>query len=122
MALTGCQKDLAEDWAGVYLGNSGTGNVNRVIITKIDRKTVKIELQFNYLGAYITYATAQSANLVSSTVADIKEDGEVYGSVDIYSFLGSARLNGKNLQVNVTATNRTNSSDVRPYTFVGVRQ
>jgi hypothetical protein len=119
--LTGfgsCQKDWAEDWIGVYTGVAGTA-VNRVVVSKVDKKTLKLELQALYFGNYVTFATVANAKLSNATTATVSEDGMITGYPDVYHFSGAATLDGNALTLNGQAQSKTNSSDIKYYPFTG---
>lgn len=116
--FSGCQKDWAEDWIGTYTGVAGTA-VNRVVVSKVDKKTLKLELQALYLGNYVTFATVANAKLSNATTATVSEDGMITGYSDVYHFSGAATLDGNALTLNGQAQSKTNSSDIKYYPFTG---
>ena len=67
--VSSCKKDLAVDWVGTYNGSSGNNTVQRVVITKVNEKTIKMELQTTFLGTYVSFATIGNAKLNSATSA-----------------------------------------------------
>lgn len=104
-ALSSCQKDLATSWVGTYNGSTtGGNNVSRVVVTKVNDKTIKMELQSNVLGAYYTYATIGNGSLASATTVGINEDGTVYSYSGTYHFSGGGSLNGNALTLTGAAT------------------
>lgn len=116
--FSGCQKDWAEDWIGTYTGVAGTA-VNRVVVSKVDKKTLKMELQALYFGNYVTFATVANAKLSNATTATVSEDGMITGYSDVYHFSGAATLDGNALTLNGQAQSKTNSSDIKYYPFTG---
>lgn len=120
MAVSGCNKDLSADWAGTYDGTGGNNTVQRVIVSSVGKKAVKLELQSSYLGTYVTFATVGNAELSSATKATVDEDGSLYGSSDPYRFTGNATLSGTTLTITGIATNK-NNGDTQGYYFVGNR-
>jgi heat shock protein HslJ len=117
--LPSCQKDWAENWIGTYTGVAGGTALNRIVVSKVDKKTLKMEFQTAYLGSYVTFATVANAKLSNSTTATISEDGMIAGYSDVYHFSGAATLNGNTLTLNGQAQSKTNSSDVKYYAFTG---
>ncbi|MCW5906287.1 MAG: hypothetical protein KIS94_00365 [Chitinophagales bacterium] len=116
--FSSCQKDWAIDWVGTYTGVAGTA-VNRVVVSKVDKKTLKLELQALYLGSYVTFATVANAKLSNATTATVSEDGTIVGYSDVYHFSGAATRDGNTLTLNGQAQSKTNSSDVKYYPFTG---
>lgn len=116
--FTGCQKDWAEDWIGTYTGTAGS-TVNRIVVSKVNNKTLKMELQTIYLGSYVTFATVADAKLSNETTATVSEDGMIVGYSDSYHFSGSATRSGNSISLTGQAQNRSNSSDVKYYVFTG---
>lgn len=128
--VSGCTKeadkldpngDNTTDWIGTYLGNAGS-TVNRIVISKVDNTTIRMELQTNFLGSFVTYATIAGAKLQSKTSAKIDEQGVIAGSSSTYNFDGSATRNGNSLTVSGKATSTTNATDVNYYYFTGNKQ
>jgi len=117
--FSSCQKDWAEDWVGTYTGVAGSSTLNRIVVSKVDRKTVKMELQTLYLGTYVTFATIADANLTNSETATVSEDGMITGFSDVYRFSGASTLDGNTLTLNGQAQSKTNSSDIKYYAFTG---
>jgi hypothetical protein len=99
-SFSSCKKDLASDWEGTYDGVAGNNTINRVAVTKVNNNTIKMELQTQVFGTYLTYATIANAKLSSSSVVSINEDGTVAGNSCIYHFTGSGTRNGNTLQLN----------------------
>ena len=105
LALSSCKKDLATAWIGTYNGStSGGNNVSRVVITKVNDNTIKIELQTNVLGAYYTYATIVNGSLTSANAVGINEDGTVYVYTGTWHFSGGGSLSVNALTLNGSAT------------------
>lgn len=117
--LSSCQKDWAEDWVGTYTGVAGGSGLNRIVVSKVDRKTVKMELQALYLGTYVTFATIADANLTNSETATVSEDGMITGYSDVYHFSGASTLDGNTITLNGQAQSKSNSSDIKYYAFTG---
>ena len=116
-ALPSCQKDLATNWTGTYNGTVGISNTfSRVVVTKVNNTTIKMELQSGALGTYYTYATVGNGKVTSNTVT-INEDGSVYGYTGTYHFSGGGTLNGNTLTVTGQAT-QTGATTLL-YTFTG---
>ena len=116
MALSSCQKDLATDWIGTYTGVSGS-TFSRVVITKIDDKTIKLDLQTNILSAYYTYATVANGKLSSSTLLVVNEDGTIANSSGTWHFSGAGNRDGNTLTLNGSATQTGQTT--QNYTFTG---
>jgi heat shock protein HslJ len=116
-ALQGCKKD-ADQWVGIYNGKAGQ-SIQRVLVNKVDGKTLKVELQSVAGSLYFTYATIQSAKLNSATEATIDEDGQIAGFSGTYRFSGSMTRNGNSLTISGKATNKANPADISPYYFTG---
>ncbi len=118
LALSSCKKDLSSDWEGTYNGTSSSG-ISRIIITSVDKSTVKLTLQTNLLGTYYDYATIGSGKLGSATSLTVDEDGTISGSSDTYHFQGTGTRNGNSLALTGQAVNKNNSSDVKSLVFAG---
>ena len=116
--FSSCQKDWAEDWIGTYTGTAG-GNVNRIVVSKVNNKTLKMELQTIYLGGYVTFATVADAKLSNETTATVSEDGMIVGYSDSYHFSGSATRSGNSISLTGQAQNKSNTSDIKYYVFSG---
>jgi hypothetical protein len=114
--LMSCSKSTSP-WTGTYTGSGASNTVNRVIINP-NGSNLQLQLQVLYSGAYYTYATIQNA-AVSGNTLTVNENGLLYGSTDTYRFVGTGALSGNNLILTGSATNTTNSSDVRYYYFSG---
>ncbi len=117
--FSSCQKDLATDWIGTYTGVAGSSGLNRVVVTKVDNKTLKMELQTLVLGSYVTFATVAGAKLSNSTTATVDENGMIVGYNDLYHFSGAAIRDGNTLSLNGRAQSTTNPSDIKDYPFTG---
>lgn len=121
-AISGCNKDLATDWAGTYNGSSNSSNtVQRVVVTDVDKKAVKMELQTLVFGSYYTFATIANGTLTNATTVTVNETGTIAGETDPYQFTGSGTLNGTTLTISGQAVNKNNASDVKLYYFSGNR-
>jgi hypothetical protein len=116
--VSGCKKD-SDAWEGVYNGDTSGNTVQRVIVTAVDAKTLKMELQVLNSGVYFTFATINNAKTSSSTAATVNEEGTILGSAGTFTFSGNCSRNSKSLTIGGTATNKKNLSDVRPYYFAG---
>ncbi len=104
-ALSSCKKDLATAWVGTYNGTTGgSNNLNRVVITKVNDNTIKMELQASVGSLYYTYATIGNGNLASATTVSISEDGTVTSYSGTYRFTGGGTLNGNTLTLSGAAT------------------
>lgn len=113
----GCKKD-ADEWVGTYNGQSGQ-SIQRVLINKVDKSTLKIELQTAINNIYYTYAVIQSAKIVNANSTNVDEDGLLARDPAPYYFKGTLTKSGKNLTVAGNATNKNNSADVKNYYFNG---
>lgn len=119
--FSSCQKDWAEDWEGTYNGTAGAA-INRIIVTKVDKKTLRIDLQAPVSGIYYTFATIASADLTSETAFTVDEDGTITTSPgEVYHFTGSGGRNGNTITLSGQAQNKSNSSDIKYYPFTGTR-
>lgn len=116
--FSSCNKDYASDWVGTYTGVSGS-TFNRVVVSKVNNNTIKMEFQQLALGAYYTFATVSNGSVGKSSNVTVSEDGNLYGSADIFHFSGAGTLSGNTLTLNGQAQNKTNASDTRLYTFTG---
>ena len=122
-ALSSCQKDLAVDWAGTYTGANGS-TFNQVVVSKVNKNTVKIELQQYYLptASYITYATVGSGKLSSASAVSVDEDGSIITDPGVsFHFTGAGSLSGNTLTLSGQAQNKNNTSDIRTYVFSGIK-
>lgn len=118
--LSSCKKDLATDWVGTYTGVAGNSTVNRVVVSKVNDETIKMELQTLVLGTYYTYATVANGKLANANTVNISEDGTVSSSPgNVYHFSGAGTRNGNNLVLSGMAQNKNNASDILYYTFNG---
>ncbi|MFN8287929.1 MAG: hypothetical protein U0V74_14325 [Chitinophagales bacterium] len=122
LTFAACKKesDWADDWAGTYTGLAGSVNVNRVIISKVGAKAVKMDLQGYTSGTYFTFATIGSGTLTSATHASIDEDGTILmypGKV--FHFSGSVDRNGSNITMIGQAVNKNDASEIYYYSFNG---
>lgn len=117
--LMSCSKtnDQTAPWVGVYTGTAGS-NFTRVLVTKVNNSTLKMELDGTYGNIYLPYATLQNVGINSSGVATVNEDGQLTGSDTTYHYQGSAGLSGSTLTITGTYTN-TVSHVSRPYYFTG---
>jgi len=115
-SLSSCQKDLATDWTGTYVGVSGS-TFSRVVVTKVNDKTIKLELQSSVLGSYVTQATIANGKLNSVSSLSVNEDGNVLGYSGVWHFSGAGNRDGNQLILNGTAT-QTGQSNL-DYTFTG---
>ena len=118
--LPSCKKDLATAWVGTYTGIAGSSTVNRVVISKVDDSTIKIELQAGVTGTFYTYTTLASGKLTTSSAVAINEDGTVYGYTGLYHISGGGSLSGNNLTLSGTATQ--SGSSTLYYTFQGSKK
>lgn len=115
LGASSCTK-WADDWAGVY--NSTTSSTyNRVVITEVKNKVVKLELQTVFLGIYTTSATIANGKLTTATTVTIDEEGTIAGTSGTWRFTGSGTLNSGQLVLAGTAT-QPGSSNI-DYAFSG---
>lgn len=119
-SLSSCKKDLATDWIGTYDGTTGSGNVQRVVVTKVNDNTIKLELQTQFLTSYATFATMANAKVSSSTLATVDEDGTVYGYTGIYRFTGVVSRNGSTLTITNAMATQAGATTLY-YNFSGTR-
>lgn len=119
-SLSSCKKDLASDWVGTYDGTTGSGNVQRVVVTKVNDNTIKMELQTQVLLSYATFATIANAKVSSSTLATVDEDGTVYGYTGVYHFSGAASRDGSTLTITNAMATQTGATTLY-YNFSGTR-
>jgi hypothetical protein len=115
--VSGCKKDSG--WAGVYSGNTSGNTVQRVIVSDVNATTLKMELQVLNSGVYYTFATIAGAKVVSDNAAEIAEDGVIALTAGTFRFAGNAQKSSSTLTIAGTATNKSNSSDVKYYYFTG---
>lgn len=109
VALSSCQKDWADNWVGTY-DSSTSSTYERIVVTRVNNKTLKMELQAVFLGAYYTRATIGNAKLGSENSATIDEDGTIYATSGTWHFAGSAQLDGDRLILVGTATQQGQQS------------
>ncbi len=115
LGASSCTK-WADDWAGVY--NSTTSSTyNRVVVTEVKSKVVKLELQTVFLGSYVTSATIANGKLTTANTVAIDEDGTIAGTSGTWHFTGSGTLTGGQLVLAGTAT-QPGSSNI-DYAFSG---
>lgn len=117
VSLSSCQKDWAEQWIGTYTGTAGSNTFNRVVVSKVNNKTIKMELQTLVLGSPYTYATIGNGKLNSETTVSISEDGTVAGYSGTYTFTGGGTINGNTLTVSGAAAQP--GASTLYYTFTG---
>ena len=117
--LPSCKKDLATPWVGTYTGVAGSNNLNRVVISKVNESTIKMELQTGGGSLYYTYTTISNGKLASASAVAISEDGTIFGagSGGVYHFSGGGSLSGNTLTLNGSAT-QTGATTLY-YTFTG---
>ncbi len=117
--LMSCGKvDNTTNWVGIYNGNAG-GAINRVLVSKVDNSTLKLELQTEVSSIYYTYVTLYNVHINSSTSLSVNENGSIAGYSDTYHFTGTGGLSGSILTLAGSGTSTTNSSDVKYYAFTG---
>jgi hypothetical protein len=114
---TSCKKDIATNWLGTYNGTAGNNTVQRVVVTKVNEKTIKLELQTLFFGTYVSFATIANGKLNSATSLTVDEDGTVTGQSGTYHFSGFGTRDGNVLSVTGQAT-RSGSSTLY-YVFTG---
>lgn len=120
IALSSCKKDLASDWEGTYNGTSSSSAITRVVITTVDKTTIKIALQTPTFVGYLTYATIGNGKLTNATTVTINEDGTLANNPnDTYKFTGVGTRNGNSITISGQAVNKNNSSDVQYVAFAG---
>lgn len=110
--------DNAADWVGAYNGQSGQ-YIQRVVISRVDNVTLKVDLQTPWAGTFLTYASIKNAKIKTATSAIVDEDGQIAGDPALYKFAGSVTKSGNSITVSGNATNKSNSSDVKGYYFNG---
>lgn len=110
--------DNTTDWVGTYDGQTGQ-YIQRVVITKIDNVTLKVDLQTPWVGNFLTYASIKNAKIKTATSAIVDEDGQIAGDPALYKFAGSITKSANRITVSGSATNKSNSSDVKGYYFNG---
>lgn len=119
LAISSCKKDFASDWEGTYNGTSNSG-ITRIVITTVDKNTIKLNLQTSFLGSYVSYATIGNGKLGKATSLTVDEDGTLAtNSNDTYHFTGVGTRNGNSLTLSGQAVNKNNSSDVQSLVFAG---
>ncbi len=119
IALSSCKKDLSSDWEGTYNGTSGSA-ITRVVITTVDKTTIKLALQTPTLVGYVSYATIGNGKLTNATTVNIDEDGTLATNTnDTYRFTGVGTRNGNSITISGQAVNKNNSSDVQSVVFAG---
>lgn len=116
MFMSSCQKDWAEGWAGTYTGTAGS-NINRVVITKVNNKTIKMELQTIVIGSPYTFATIGNGKLTGENTLSVSEDGTVAGYSGTYNFTGGGTRNGNSITFSGAATQA--GASTLYYTFTG---
>ncbi|MBS1685623.1 MAG: hypothetical protein JSS76_12755 [Bacteroidetes bacterium] len=122
--LMSCSKTSTTDnttaWVGVYTGNAG-GTINKVLVSKVDNSTLKMELQVVSGSASFTYVTLYNVHINSSASASVNENGSIYGYTDTYHFTGGGSLSGNSLNLTGFGTSTANSGDVKYYNFTGTK-
>lgn len=118
--LMSCGKsnDQTADWVGIYTGAAGS-SINRVLVTKVDNSTLKMELQTQVSSTYYTYVTLYNVHINTTTTASVSENGSIAGFSDTYLFTGTCARSGNMINVAGSGTSTTNSSDVKYYYFTG---
>ena len=122
--LSGCKKEenWAEKWVGTYDSTNSSNDLQRVVVSEIDAKTVKLELKTLFIGAYVTYVTVGNGELSTENTVLVDEDGFVGNSTDTYRLTGSGSLSGTQLIITGQAVNKTNPSEApKTYYFNGTR-
>ena len=124
LTFSACKKETvwAEDWAGTYDGLAGSVNVNRVIISKVGDKAIKLDLQSYVSGSYFTFATVGNTTLTTSTHGSIDEDGTILmypGKT--FHFTGSIDRTGSSITMIGQAQNKNDASEIYYYSFNGSR-
>lgn len=115
--VSSCKKDLATNWVGTYNGTSGNNTVQRVVISKVNENTIKLELQTNFLGTFISFATIANGKVNSASSATVNEDGTVAGASGTWHFTGAGTRNGNAITLIGQAT-QPGASDLNYY-FAG---
>ncbi len=118
LSLTSCQKDLAEQWIGTYNGTAGS-TFNCIVVTKVNNKTIKMELRTLVLGQPYTYATIGNGKLNSESSVSINESGTIAGYSGTYTFTGGGTINGNTLTLSGAATQPGQSTLY--YSFTGTK-
>ena len=104
---------------GTYNGSAVGALISRVVISKVNEKTIKIELQTPIVGVYYSYVTVVNGSLANSTTVNINEDGTIASFPDTYRFSGNGTRNGNGLTINAQAQSKTNASDIKYFIFSG---
>lgn len=118
LSLTSCQKDWAEQWIGTYNGTAGS-TFNSIVVTKVNNKTIKMELRTIVLGQPYTYATIGNGKLNSESSVSINESGTIAGYSGTYTFTGGGTINGNTLTLSGAATQPGQSTLY--YSFTGTK-
>jgi hypothetical protein len=118
IGISGCGKDNAAAWVGVYSGTGFSNTFNQVTISEVNSSTLKIQLQVTSGGFSYTFATLQAAKLQSANGATVNETGLLYGSSDQWQFTGSGVLSGNSLVLAGQGKDVANDS-IRQYYFTG---
>jgi hypothetical protein len=108
IGASSCTK-WADDWAGVY-NSTTSSSYSRVVVTEVKNKVVKLELQNNILGTYVTSATIANGKLTTANTVAIDEDGTIAGTSGTWRFTGSGTLSGNQLVLAGTATQQGSSN------------
>ncbi len=115
--LAGCRK-ASEEWVGVYTGTAGN-DINQVIVSRVDNRTLRMELKVYAFGSYYTYTTLYNAKITTPKAITVNEDGAIALQTGTYHFAGSGTRDRNSITLSGTATNKSNPSDVKSYYFTG---
>lgn len=102
LGASSCTK-WADDWTGTYISTTSS-TFSRVVVTEVKSKVIKLELQSNFIGSYMTNATIANGKLTSANTVTIDEDGTITGYSGTWHFTGSGTLNNGQLVLAGTAT------------------
>ena len=124
LLVSSCSKsgtDNTAAWVGVYAAQPGSA-FDRIIISKADDNTLKVELKTTQNSYSYTYAILQKVTLQNPTQAAVNENTYITEYIGQYSFKGSITVkNGTVLILNGSATGTANETDVKSLYFVGDR-
>ncbi|MDB5282764.1 MAG: hypothetical protein JWO06_1839 [Bacteroidota bacterium] len=115
--FAGCKKtDNAANWVGTYT-DKVNNNIQQIVIMKVDRNTIEIQLQKT---AGNTFLTLKSVALADATSAKVNENGNLPPDlVTIYHFSGSAILSGNDLTFFGNSVSTIDSTNTQSYSFNG---
>lgn len=121
LIITGCKKtNDAANWVGTYTSQTGS-NLNRIIVAQVTATAITMQLQKQDGSDYNTFTNLQKVTLTNGTTAAINENVNIVGYTNVYTFTGSATLNGNSVSFSGKAVNTNNASDVINYSFNGTK-